>query len=156
MEKKKVKAKTFSWLEEALLRRGAQESSVILFQSTDPERVIQFRSLIERAYTKALLSEGQKIEKFFLYDPFTGLLDARTGEAVRQKPSGPLASLMPGKIKDIGAACDALEEHLRAYTTIVLVTGLSTQKEPLQYALRAFATGSEIYKTKSTVFVFAP
>ncbi len=156
-KKKMVETKTFNWLEEALLRRKAQESSVVMFQSTDPERISQFRIVIEQAYQKAMLSENEKIEKFFLYDPFTGLLDARTGEAVKPQTQGPLAGLISnGKIKDINAACDALEEHLRAYTTIVLIQGLSTQKEPLQYALRAFATNGEVYKTKSTVFIFAP
>ncbi len=151
-----------SWIESGILKRRANYSPILCFETVDPKRIYQLKSFLLSS------SEFSHIEHFFLYDPWEGLGKLRKGadgpvfEPYRKKTlrETPLTSrVRPEGGVEFGALKSILKEvdlFLKSSPTVFMLQNLSDVKEAdtgFQAAMRAWAIDPHIVSKGSTVIV---
>ncbi len=151
-----------AWIRSGIMKRRANYSPVICFETVDPKRIYQFKEFL---FADA---EFGGIDHFFMYDPWDGLGTLRKG------PDGPVfepykkrvaaqtalsSRLRPEGATEIPQLKGVLKEmdgFLKAAPTVLLLQNLSESREAetgLQSALRAWALDPQILTKGSTIFI---
>jgi len=145
-----------------ILKRKANYSPIICYETVDPKRIYQLKSFVLTS------GEFSNIEHFFLYDPWDGLGTLRKG------PDGPLfepykkkaltqtalsSRIRPEGTTEIPQLKGILKEidgFLKTTATVFIIQNLSEAREAetgFQAALRAWAIDPRVVAKGSTVFV---
>jgi ATP-dependent 26S proteasome regulatory subunit len=152
-----------SWILTGMMKRKANYSPVLCFETVDPKRIYQLKSFVLSS------PELLGVEHVFLYDPWDGLGKLRKGaegpvfEPYRKKTANqtPLTSRVRGS--DSGVELQALkgilkevDSFLKLSSTVFILQNLSEVRETdtgFQGALRAWALDPQIMSKGSTIMV---
>ena len=140
-----------SWIENAAVKRRSQASTVIVFETCDPKRVSQFLEFTKSTELQNLFRLEAK-PRFLVYEPWTGLTD-NYGTPVNVEAESPFPVMGP---PDLGMVLRQVDGLLKQSTTFLTLVNMAEESTVLRQALRAWATSPELYRVKSTVFVFTP
>jgi len=146
--------------------RRSQFSTVILFETVDPKRIDQFVSFVRDDDTKEptkgfiKLFNLKKQEKdldirILLYDPWEGLTNLESDSQISVANQSPLDKVMSGGTISLNAALRQADEMMGEGCTILIIKNIADRQPPLLQALRSWTVRDDIFKTKSTVFIFA-
>lgn len=151
-----------SWIQKGILKRKANYSPIICFETVDPKRIYQLKSFVHAS------AEFSGIEHFFLYDPWDGLGMLRKG------PDGPVfepykkkslnQTALSSRIRPEGATeipqlkgiLKEIDGFLKSAATVFILQNLSEAREDetgFQAALRAWALDPQIVAKGSTIIV---
>lgn len=151
-----------SWIKLGVLKRQANYSPIICFETVDPKRIYQLKRFV--------LSDPEfdHIEHVFLYDPWDGLGTLRPGpEGPQFEPykkripsSSPLSSRMrpEGSVElhALKAVLKEVDSHLKTSRTVFIMQNTSEVKEydtGFQAALRSWAINPQIMAKGSCVMI---
>ena len=152
-----------SWILTGMMKRKANYSPVLCFETVDPKRIYQLKSFVLSS------PEHSDVEHIFLYDPWDGLGMLRKGadgpvfEPYRKKMAGqtPLTSRV--RAPDGGVELQALkgilkeiDSFLKSSASVFILQNLSEVREAdtgFQAALRAWALDPQIMSRGSTIMV---
>jgi len=151
-----------SWIKLGVLKRQANYSPIICFETVDPKRIYQLKRFV--------LSDPEfdHIEHVFLYDPWDGLGTLRPGpEGPQFEPykkripsSSPLSSRMrpEGSVElhALKAVLKEVDSHLKTSRTVFIMQNISEVKEydtGFQAALRSWAINPQIMAKGSCVMI---
>jgi len=152
-----------SWIRTGMMKRKANYSPVLCFETVDPKRIYQLKSFV--------LSSPQlyEIEHVFLYDPWDGLGTLRKGtegpvfEPYRKKTANqtPLMSRVRGpegavEIQALKGILKEVDSYLKTSPTVFILQNVSEVREAdtgFQAALRAWALDPQVVSKGSTVMV---
>lgn len=151
-----------SWIRSGVLKRKANYSPIICFETVDPKRIYQLKHFV--------LSdpEFQHVENVFLYDPWDGLGVLKKGpEGPRFEPykkripsQTPLSSRMRPEsaveIQALKAVLKEVDSHLKTSRSLFILQNLAEVKEydtGFQAALRAWAIDPQITAKGSCVMI---
>ncbi len=144
------------WVKEGFLQRFAQKSTVIVFETFDPQRVRELKFAVLR---KSFRFEGKekKFDAVYYYEPWKGLqqlsLEVKESgeEVVAETPvTGPT-----GEIKRLDTALMHVDKRLRENFTCFIIDGLFKQSDALTAAVRSWTADERIYESQSVVFIIA-
>lgn len=151
-----------SWIQSGILKRRANYSPILCFETVDPKRIYQLKSFLLSS------PEFSQTEHFFLYDPWEGLGTLRKGvdgplfEPYRKRSlrDTPLTSrIRPEGGIEFGALKSVLKEvdpFLKTSQTVFLLQNVSDVREAdtgFQAAMRAWAIDPNILSKGSTVII---
>jgi SpoVK/Ycf46/Vps4 family AAA+-type ATPase len=151
-----------SWIRSGVLKRKANYSPIVCFETVDPKRIYQLKSFV--------LSDPEfhYIEHVFLYDPWDGLGTLKKGpegphfEAFKKRiPSqSPLSSRLraegTAEIQALKSALKEVDGYLKTSPSLFILQNLSEVKEydtGFQAALRAWAIDPHITAKGSCVMI---
>lgn len=150
-----------SWILTGMMKRKANYSPVICFETVDPKRIYQLKSFVLSS------PELRDIEHVFLYDPWDGLGVLRMGtdgplfEPYRKKTlrETPLASRLRGpeggvELQAMKGILKEVDLYLKSSPTVFILQNLSEVRETdtgFQAALRAWALDPQVTSRGSTV-----
>ena len=151
-----------SWIKLGVLKRQANYSPIICFETVDPKRIYQLKRFV--------LSDPEfdHIEHVFLYDPWDGLGTLRPGpEGPQFEPykkripsSSPLSSRMrpEGSVElhALKAVLKEVDSHLKTSRTVFIMQNISEVKDydtGFQAALRSWAINPQIMAKGSSVMI---
>ncbi|MGB4026235.1 MAG: ATP-binding protein [Bacillota bacterium] len=151
-----------SWIRHGVLKRRANYSPIICFETVDPKRIYQLKRFV--------LSdpEFQDVDNVFLYDPWDGLGTLNPGPEgpvfqpykKRIPSSTPLASRMrpEGSVElhALRAVLKEVDTYLKTSTTVFIMQNISEAKEydtGFQAALRSWAINPQIMAKGSCVMI---
>ena len=151
-----------SWIETGLLKRKANYSPVICFETVDPKRIYQLKQFVLNS------SQLSFIENVFLYDPWEGLGILKKGsdgpvfQPYKKKLTNqsPLSSrLRPEGSVEIATFKSILKEvdsFLKTSPSLFIIQNLSEIRETdtgFQAAVRAWAIDPQIVSKGSTIII---
>ncbi len=151
-----------SWIESGILKRKANYSPILCFETVDPKRIYQLKSFLFAS------QEFRHVEHFFLFDPWEGLGTLRRGaegpvfEPYKkriQKETALASRLRPDGGLEIQALKSILKEmdsFLKTRPTVFVLQSLSDVREAdsgFQAAIRAWAIDPHILAKGSTVVI---
>ncbi|HHY69946.1 MAG TPA: ATP-binding protein [Bacillota bacterium] len=151
-----------SWIRQGVVKRKANYSPIICFETVDPKRIYQLKSFA--------LSDPDfaHIENIFLYDPWDGLGMLRMGsEGPRFEPikkriptqtalSSRTRTEVSTDIQALKAALKEVDSYLKVSPTLFILQNLSEVREydtGFQAALRAWAIDPYITAKGSSVMI---
>lgn len=173
------------WIATALLKRKEKYSTVIVLETSDPERGRELTEYL-RMYEEArnIVSEGESVRsvrakfrsKFewlsdedikdfagddaprtlCIYDPFEGLTNLQTGERFSPVKEDPLLGRMPTPLMSLQAALEFANGQMQKGPTVLVIKNISERRQELAAAVRSWATSPGIYEKGSTVFLLSP
>lgn len=149
------------WIDNGLIKRRANYSPVIVFETTDPRRVLQLRQHV------AAGPGADRYEHVLAYDRWEGLQRlARGADGPRWEKyakGGGLGGLAQRVGREAGleltqfrAALREVDPLLKAYPTAFIIQNLAENREwesGLESALRAWSLDSGVIARGSTVFI---
>ncbi|QUL98770.1 MAG: ATP-binding protein [Candidatus Fermentithermobacillus carboniphilus] len=151
-----------AWIRSGVLKRKANYSPIICFETVDPKRIYQLKSFILRS------PEFAHVEHVFLYDPWDGLGILKKGpdgpmfHPYRKRPVSetPLTSRVRPEggieIQTLKAILKEVDGYLRTTPTVFILQNLSEVREVdtgFQAALRAWAIDPGVVAKGSTVMI---
>ncbi len=150
-----------SWIAAGMMKRRANYSPIICFETVDPKRIYQLKSYVLSS------PDFSHIEHVFLYDPWDGLGTLRKGnggpvfEPYKKKtPQTALTSRMrPEGLLEIQAVKGILKEmdhYLKTSPTVFILQNLSEVREAdsgFQAALRAWALDPNVVSKGSSILI---
>ncbi len=151
-----------SWIESGVLKRKANYSPIICFETVDPKRIYQLKQFV--------LSDPDfdHIENVFLYDPWDGLGNLKLGDegpyfkpykkpipnpsvlTSRMQPEGSV------EIQTLKAVLKEMDSFLKTARTVLVLQNVSEVKEydtGFQAALRSWAINPQIMAKGSCVII---
>ncbi|MGI6162693.1 MAG: ATP-binding protein [Bacillota bacterium] len=151
-----------SWIRSGVLKRKANYSPIICFETVDPKRIYQLKSFV--------LSDPEfhHIEHIFLYDPWDGLGTLKAGpegphfEVFKKRiaSQSPLSSRIKAEgaaeIQALKAALKEVDGYLKSSPSLFILQNLSEVKEydtGFQAALRAWAIDPHVTAKGSCVML---
>ena len=171
--------KKFEFFEEALLRRRAQTSTVIVFRSSDPKRLEPFIKFLDEYYQpkKKKNETDEADEKFtlehriFIFKVWSGLFEVKIDpdDRIQYSPvttssQSPLAQMIGGSnghIKDLSTALQYIDDLMRTEKNIaVIFWGLFQKKgnqeeyDNLNAFLRNAIFSDDYYVNGHTITIF--
>ncbi len=151
-----------SWIESGILKRRANYSPILCFETVDPKRIYQLKSFLLSS------EEFSGTDHFFLYDPWDGLGRIQKGvdgpvfepykkqsmrETVltsRMRPeTGVELQALKGILKEV-------DHFLKSSSTVFILQNLSDVREAdtgFQAAIRAWAIDSRVISKGSTIIL---
>jgi len=151
-----------SWIKAGVLKRKANYSPIICFETVDPKRIYQLKSFVLSS------PEFNYVEHILLYDPWYGLGNLRKGpegpvfEPYRKKIASqtPLTSRVRPQggieIQAFKAVLKEADSYLKSSPTVFILQNISEVREAdtgFQAALRAWAIDPQIVAKGSTVMI---
>lgn len=153
-----------SWILTGMMKRKANYSPVLCFETVDPKRIYQLKQFVLSS------EELHHIEHVFLYDPWDGLGALRKGadggpvfEPYRKKTlnQSPLTSRVRGpegavEIQALKGILKEADSYLKTAPTVFILQNISEVREAdtgFQSALRAWALDPQVMSKGSTVMV---
>jgi len=151
-----------SWIKSGVLKRKANYSPIICFETVDPKRIYQLKRFV--------LSDPEfdHIEHVFLYDPWDGLGVLKVGHEgpyfepykKRIASSSPLSSRMRPEgsveIHALKAVLKEVDSYLKTSRAVFILQNISEVKEydtGFQAALRAWAIDPQVTAKGSCVMI---
>lgn len=151
-----------SWIRSGVLKRKANYSPIICFETVDPKRIYQLKNFV--------LSDPEfgHIENVFLYDPWDGLGILKTGPEgphfERYKKRVPNPSPLASRVRPEGAveihalkaALKEVDPYLKTSKTAFVLQNVSEAKEydtGFQAALRSWAIDPQVTSKGSCVLI---
>ncbi len=151
-----------TWIRSGILKRKANYSPIICYETVDPKRIYQLKSFVHNS------SEFADTEHFFQYDPWDGLGVLRKGpdgcvfEPYKKKTLSQTA--LSSRIRPEGATeipqlkgiLKEIDGFLKTSSTVFILQNLSEVREAetgFQAALRAWALDPQILAKGSTIIV---
>ncbi|MBX6349978.1 MAG: AAA family ATPase [Clostridia bacterium] len=147
------------WLEQAMLKRRANYSPVICFETADPRRLLQLKEYVRTH------EDLRQAEHVFLFDLWQGLsrMDASGRFAPYRKAVAESPLQRYGTADGAGVQLASLKQalreidgFLRRHRTVAILQNLAENREwetGLQGALRSWAIDEDVLAHASTVFV---
>lgn len=151
-----------SWIRKALLKRKANYSPVMCFETVDPKRILQLKLYVLTS------EEFSGIDQVFIYDPWDGLgllklsptgpvtepyrkkLQSETPLASRIRPDGLV------ELQNLKAVLKEVDRFLRQRRTVFIIQNLSEAREfesGFQSAIRAWAIDPQVISNGSSIFI---
>ena len=163
--------KNFEFFEEALLRRRAQTSTVIVFRSSDPKRLEPFIKFLDEYYqSKKKKNETDEKHRIFIFKVWSGLFEANLDvenkiqySPVVTKDTSPLTQMIGGngQIKDLTTALEYLDELMRSGKNIAIIfwglfqkKGNQEEYDNLNASLRNAIFSDDYYVNGHTITIF--
>ncbi|RLE42686.1 hypothetical protein DRJ16_04550 [Candidatus Woesearchaeota archaeon] len=153
--------RTLKWIEDAVITRRSQFSTVIVFQTADPKRLPQFLSYV--------LSQ-EDVSDVFVFWIWRGLFRAtlrQVGqetsivyEPVRATASSPLVQMIQttagaSAIRNLAQALNYMDSLFRTKKGVFfIIQGLFQRDDNLIAAVRSWVFDDEIYVRKHTIVIF--
>jgi len=151
-----------SWIRQGVLKRKANYSPIICFETVDPKRIYQLERFV--------LSDPEfnHIEHVFLYDPWDGLGTLKPGpDGPRFEPyrkrvpsSSPISSRVrpegSAELHVLKAVLKEVDSYLKSFRTAFIMRNISEVKEydtGFQAALRSWAINPQITAKGSCVMI---
>ncbi len=151
-----------SWIESGVLKRRANYSPILCFETVDPKRIYQLKSFLLSS------AEFLNMDHFFLYDPWDGLGRLQKGAdgpvfepykkqsmretmlTSRMRPeAGVELQALKGILKEV-------DHFLKSSSTVFILQNLSDVREAdtgFQAAVRAWAIDPKVISKGSTVIL---
>ncbi len=152
-----------SWIKTGIMKRKANYSPVLCFETVDPKRIYQLKSFVLSS------PELYDAEHVFLFDPWDGLGTLRKGnegpvfEPYRKKTTSqtPLTSRLRGpdggvELQALKGILKEVDTYLKSTPTVFILQNLSEVREAdtgFQSALRAWALDPQVLAKGSTIMV---
>lgn len=152
------------WIEDGLLKRKSNYSPVVVYETSDPKRVLQLKQFMLRD------SWFGEFDHILVYDQWEGLgrlVLSPSGPAfepyrkrlVGGSPLGERLSASGGfEINHLKSALREVDQSLKASRSAVILQNLSENREwetGLEGALRAWATDPNVITKGSVIFIIA-
>jgi ATP-dependent 26S proteasome regulatory subunit len=160
-----------NWIVKAAHKRRSQFSTVVLFETSDPERIKDFEKLLfEQGYIDVFnMKKGGSVLPLtrLIYDPWEGLKQIERREdtivttplELNMDSEGDRArALLLGGgdgIFDLTTALRTAEGLMKTKPTVFIIKNIANKEQPLLQALRSWTDDGQILSQKSTVFIFA-
>ncbi len=140
------------WAKEGFLQRFAQKSTVIVFETFDPQRVRELKLAVLKKSFRFGSSEEKRFDAVYYYEPWKGLQQlSLDGDTVTEIPvTGSM-----GEIKRLDAALLQVDRRLRENFTCLIVDGLFKPSDALTAAVRSWTADEQIYQSQGVVFIIA-
>jgi len=139
------------WINEILMKRKAQVSTVIIVETNDPKRV---KELFEFLRESKVENIGD--HKLIHYDVWEGLRNLRTNAPIDEKGDAIMQALGGGSgITPLPQALRKADDMLKTEKTIFIMTGIIEQIPALTLAVNNWCHHQDIFKTtnKSMVII---
>lgn len=138
------------WINEILMKRKAQVSTVIIVETNDPKRIEELFSFLRE-------SKGEYIgdHKLIHYDVWEGLRNLRTNAPIDEKGNAIMQALGGDNIMSLPQALRRADDMLKTEKTIFIVTGIIEPIPALTLAVNNWCHHQSIFKTtnKSMVII---
>ena len=152
------------WIGESALKRHSNSSSVIVYETSDPMRSKEWLRLYPTLGFRMLFAESKIQFEGYHYDAWDGLSRINVAEEGKLSftpvTSGggrgdPFSTGMAAQpIRDLSSALRHVDAMLRTKSTVFVIRNVAEQTRELQLACRTWATISDLYNQKSSVFIF--
>ena len=153
-----------NWINRAAVMRRSQFSTVILFETVDPERISQFVHFLKNNESADLIevfnlkkkTDGTRLSiEILMYDPWEGLIDIRSGQPAGSSEMSELDKAMGGGGMPLQTALRHADAKLKSKTTVFVIKNIAERTPALLSALRSWTVHDDVFKNKSIVFIFA-